>query len=71
MSTEIRQVIVVNEPFAKKYFPHESALGKHLKLFEGKPEFAMREIVGIVGGNKPFALEESLRPEMFIPDSFT
>ena len=67
--SEDRQVIVVNEPFAEKYFPHESAIGKHLKLFEGKPQFATREIVGIVGGNKSFALEESLRPEMFISDS--
>jgi putative ABC transport system permease protein len=67
--SEDRQVIVVNEPFAQKYFPHESAIGKHLKLFEGKPQFATREIVGIVGGNKSFALEESLRPEMFIPGS--
>jgi putative ABC transport system permease protein len=40
-----------------------------VKLFEGKPQFATREIVGIVGGNKHFALQESLRPEMFIPDS--
>src|SRR6204780_2610631 len=67
--SEGRQVLVVNEPFARKYFPHESAIGKHLKLFEGKPQFATREIVGIVGGNKSFALEESLRPEMFIPGS--
>ena len=69
MSSEDRQVIVVNEPFAKKFFPHESAIGKHVKLFEGKPQFATREIVGIVGGNKHFALQESLRPELFIPGS--
>jgi putative ABC transport system permease protein len=67
--SEDRQVIVVNEPFVKKFFPHESAIGKHVKLFEGKPQFATREIVGIVGGNKHFALQESLRPEMFIPGS--
>ena len=67
--SEDRQVMVINEPFAQKYFPHESAIGKHVKLFEGKPQFATREIVGIVGGNKSFALEESLRPEMFIPGS--
>ena len=67
--SEDRQVIVVNEPFAQKYFPHESAIGKHLKLFEGKPQFATREIVGIVGGNKSFALQEPLRPEMFISGS--
>ncbi len=68
-ASEDRQVIVVNEPFAKKFFPHESAIGKHVKLFEGKPQFATREIVGIVGGNKHFALQESLRPELFIPGS--
>jgi len=67
--SEDRQVIVVNEPFVKKFFPRESAIGKHVKLFEGKPQFATREIVGIVGGNKHFALQESLRPEMFIPGS--
>jgi putative ABC transport system permease protein len=68
-ASEGRQVMVVNEPFAKKFFPHESAIGKHVKLFEGKPQFATREIVGIVGGNKHFALQESIRPEMFIPGS--
>jgi len=70
-ASEERQVMLVNEPFARKFFPHESAIGKHVKLFEGKPQFATREIVGIVGGNKHFALQESLRPEMFIPGSHT
>ena len=60
-ASEARQVIVVNEPFAKKFFPHGSAIGKHVKLYEGKPQFATREIVGIVGGNKHFALQESLQ----------
>jgi putative ABC transport system permease protein len=61
------QVILINEPFAKRYFGSESPLGKHLKIFEGKPEFVTREIVGIVGGNKHFALQEEMRPEMFLP----
>jgi len=61
----------VNEPFVKKYFPSENPIGKHLKIYEGKPEFSAREIVGIVGGNKHFALQESLRPQMFTPGSFT
>ncbi|MGB8540767.1 MAG: ABC transporter permease [Candidatus Acidiferrales bacterium] len=68
-ASEGRQVMIVNEPFARKFFPHESAIGKHVKLFEGNPQFATREIVGIVGGNKHFELQESFRPEMFIPDS--
>ncbi len=60
-------VIVINEPLAKRYFGSENPIGKHLEIFEGKPEFVSREIIGIVGGNKHFALQESPRPEMFIP----
>jgi putative ABC transport system permease protein len=70
-STESRNVVIVNEPFVKKFFPNENPIGKHLKMFEGKSEFVVREIVGVVGGNKHFALQESLRPEMFKPGSFT
>ena len=66
-ASEVRQVMVVNEPFAKKFFPHESAIGKHVKLFEGKPQFATREIVGIVGGNKHFALQESIARKCLSP----
>jgi putative ABC transport system permease protein len=69
-STESRNVVIVNEPFVAKYFPNENPVGKHLKMFEGKPEFVVREIVGVVAGNKHFALQESLRPEMFKPGSF-
>jgi len=69
-SSESRKVVIVNEPFVKKFFPNENPIGKHLKMFEGKPEFVVREIIGIVGGNKHFALQESLRPEMFTPGSF-
>jgi predicted permease len=69
-SLESRKVVIVNESFVKKFFPNEDPIGKHLKMFEGKPEFTAREIVGIVGGNKHFALQESLRPAMFTPGSF-
>jgi putative ABC transport system permease protein len=60
-------VILINEPFAKRFFGSENPIGKHLEIFEGKPEFTSREIIGIVGGNKHFALQESPRPEMFLP----
>jgi putative ABC transport system permease protein len=69
-SSESRKVVIVNEPFVKKYFPGENPIGKHLRIFEGRPEFTPREIVGIVGGNKHFALQEAFRPEMFTPGSF-
>jgi putative ABC transport system permease protein len=59
--------VVVNEPFAKQFFGDEEPIGKHLQIYEGKPEFVTREIVGVVGGVKHFALQEALRPEMFLP----
>jgi putative ABC transport system permease protein len=70
-STESRKVVIVNEPFVKKFFPNEDPIGKHLKMFEGQSGFVVREIVGIVGGNKHLALQESMRPEMFQPNSFS
>ena len=39
-------VIVINEPLAKRYFPGQNPIGNHLEVFEGKPEFVSREIVG-------------------------
>ena len=60
-------VILINEPFARRFFGSENPIGKHLEIFEGKPQFISREIVGIVGGNKHFALQEPPRPEMFLP----
>jgi predicted permease len=69
-SLESHKIVILNEPFVKRFFPNENPIGKHLKMFEGKSEFTAREIVGIVGGNKHFALQESLRPAMFTPGSF-
>jgi putative ABC transport system permease protein len=64
---ESPKVVLVNDALAKQYFPGESAVGKHLEIFEGQPNFTLREIVGVVGGNKHFALQESPRPQLFEP----
>jgi putative ABC transport system permease protein len=66
-SQEAPKVVLVNEPFAKLYFPNENPIGKHLSMFEGHPEYVTREIVGVVGGNKHYALQESPLPQMFLP----
>ena len=66
-SYEAPKVVLVNEPFAKLYFPNESPIGKHLSMFEGHPEYVTREIIGVVGANKHYALQESPLPQMFLP----
>ena len=45
---EVRNVVMVSESFAKRFFPGEEPLGKRVKVFMSeKPEWA--EIVGVVG----------------------
>ncbi|HTU34195.1 MAG TPA: ABC transporter permease [Candidatus Acidoferrum sp.] len=61
-------VVIINEAFARRYFPNESPLGKRIK-----PSFTMtngypwREIVAVVGNTKLVDLSEDFRPEFYMP----
>jgi putative ABC transport system permease protein len=66
-TADTSRVVIVNKPFAKRYFAGENPIGKQLKIFEGKPNLTLREIVGVVGGNKHFAMQEDTRPALFVP----
>jgi putative ABC transport system permease protein len=63
--------IVINEALAKKFFPHEEALGKRLQTGfdhteDGKPG-TWREIVGIVANVKRAHIGEAASPEYYVP----
>jgi predicted permease len=61
-------VIIVNEAFAEKYFPGESAVGKRMQSgLSNDDQPQMREIVGVVGNVKRTDLIESAMPEYYIP----
>lgn len=62
-------VMIVNEAFAKKYFPGESAIGKHVKpgLGDGTFPSAMREIVGVVGNVRRVSLTAEADPQYYLP----
>jgi putative ABC transport system permease protein len=49
---EAPPVLVVNQAFARKFFPGEDVLGKRIQPGAGKPPTAVREIVGIVADAK-------------------
>lgn len=59
-------VLMINETMARQYWPDEDALGKRISLSR---ENKLREIVGIVGDVKHYALDGETRPEMYVPYS--
>jgi putative ABC transport system permease protein len=62
-------VLVINETFAKRHFPNENPLGKHVKpgiSLEGKSQW--REIVGVVKDVKHRqSLSRDYEPEYYMP----
>ena len=62
-------VVIVNETFAKRHFPNESPIGKHVKpgiALEGEPIW--REIVGVVKDVKHRqSLSRDYEPEYYLP----
>ena len=63
------RVVVVNEAFARRYFPGIDPIGKRLKLGVSttEPETPWREIVGVVGDVRNRSFREPVRPAYFIP----
>jgi len=59
-------VVVIDEVFARKYFPHESPVGRRINLGDERDP---RQIVGVVGHVKQWSLdsndEESLQAQLY------
>jgi putative ABC transport system permease protein len=65
-------VIIVNQTFAKQFFPGEDPIGKHIKPgLSSIPgtHAVMREIVGVVGDVKHRSLNREAGPEVYEPES--
>lgn len=63
------KVVIVNDAFARQFFPRGDALGKRVTLDLGKPWTG--EIVGIVAGFRESSLAEEPRREIFTAYSQT
>jgi putative ABC transport system permease protein len=68
-TVEAPRVLVVNEAFAKKFFPGGDALGKRIEpgATNGKEGRQLREIVGIVGNAKQAPLRAETDPIYYFP----
>jgi putative ABC transport system permease protein len=58
-------VAVINNAMARKYWPFEDAIGKHVG--PGSARFPAGTIVGIVADVKHLSLREEAGPEMYVP----
>jgi predicted permease len=69
--TKAAPVIVINQAFARKYFPGENPIGKHIQpgLGDDVIEHPMREVIGVVGNIKRKGLTADADPEYFLPYS--
>jgi predicted permease len=59
--------VVINEAFARRYYPGEDALGKQIRDGLGDPKSMSRTIVGVVGDLPPFTGDREPEPEVFLP----
>jgi len=69
--TRSRPVIIINQAFARKYFPNTNPLGRRMQvgIGDGVVEHPMREIVGVVGDIKRAGLTAGSEPQYYLPYS--
>ncbi|MFN2565811.1 MAG: ADOP family duplicated permease [Gemmatimonadaceae bacterium] len=60
-------VVVVNEEFARRYWPGEAALGKRIIIGFFGPSSAATEVVGVVGDVRQTTLDAPMTPAMYFP----
>ncbi|MDQ3282431.1 MAG: ABC transporter permease [Acidobacteriota bacterium] len=58
-------VVVVNEQFAKMYFPNQNPLGQKLTISNGD-DIEQNEIIGVVGNVKYLSLAEEMLPMCYV-----
>jgi putative ABC transport system permease protein len=60
-------VIIVNQAFAKKFWPNQDAVGKRIVMGGMSDKPIWITVVGIVGDMRHFGLDVDPKPEMYVP----
>lgn len=60
-----QQVAIINESFARTYFPGEDPIGRRIDF--GWETTGWQEIVGVIGDVKHYELEEAALPATYVP----
>jgi predicted permease len=67
LAPESPTAVIVNESFAKRYFPGESAIGKRFFRIDGGATMAAQDIVGVAKDAKYTDLREPAPPTVYDP----
>lgn len=61
--------IIINQAFARKYFPDQNPIGQHIQVSVGDSlfEHPVREVVGVVGDIKRKGLTADFDPQYYLP----
>jgi predicted permease len=62
-----QRVLVVNQTFARKFFPGEEVLGRRIKHGPPDSDAPWLTIVGVVGDVRQMGLEQDARAEVYVP----
>ena len=60
-------VVIVNEAFARKYFPKGNPIGRHIKISRGEQTAPWSEIVGVSANINEYSGQTAPRPHIFEP----
>ena len=62
-------VVIVNETFARQFWPGATAVGARIRLDDGEKVPRPVEVIGVVGDVKHFGLEREAPMEVYVPIS--
>jgi predicted permease len=60
---EVSLRLIVNETFARRYWPNENPIGKRITI-SGSP---FSEVIGVVGDVRSLSLEREAKPAVYVP----
>ncbi|MEP7016095.1 MAG: ABC transporter permease, partial [Verrucomicrobiota bacterium] len=66
-NSDAPRVIIINQTFAKKFWPNEDALGKRIVMGGMSDKPIWITVVGVVGDMRHFGLDVDPKPEMYVP----
>ncbi len=64
-------VALINQALARRYWPGEDPVGRHVKLGANQERKPWTTIVGVVGDVRHFGLDVEARPEVYVPYAYS